>query len=640
MLRSRHGDAIAKDPFIIGEDVDMNNTQLYPFERNRYYPKKRMSSGDFLAEQAYHNNKRRFLNGLMYGSGVVCGLSVFSLDDLSILIESGVAIDGMGREIVVDSSDVKKLSAVEGFDALKTNLVSLCLRYKEEDVHKVYAIDQSDPNAEFQYNRIREGHEFFLLDRDDVPEIFEMESEFLTRGTLLADEHYLVELVMPAIVSRGRAVKAQLVITKQSDEDVRLTYHGVLQIPAFTASDGRNEIPIDIDNLSLAANESISYDYWMTVQKTPVSETNLILKTGSASAYENERAVASPGNFTVKILLSDTKPRELVTREIGKMNLEMKNIGAQGDFIRLADLRLVRTDSAYIIEEIIETNVKHYLAAPAQEMEREDYLEYFIREGEGYSPAITSSRSYEPVEDHSDGRMQGPEVATGILEIPLGENARKGDTFYSGEIMHGLGKGNVYVEIGYEFIKDDEQIAASAKSTIYGNPDIFANEQRTVVDADTAVRVLNDKGSFIAGARLRKNVDYLVLTYRWVAIRFPAGNDLGLRDDYTGKSISPETPTIKMGTKENHYFGVRFNHMDPVSITYELTESGSGEITSDGIYTAPAKPGVYEIRIYCTDMPVVCTYAYAIVEKKGLEEIEEQGDVKVDMRNPLSGFVR
>ena len=74
MLRSRHGDAIAKDPFLIGEDVDMNNTQLYPFERNRYYPKKRMSSGDFLAEQAYHNNKRRFLNGLMYGSRVVCGL--------------------------------------------------------------------------------------------------------------------------------------------------------------------------------------------------------------------------------------------------------------------------------------------------------------------------------------------------------------------------------------------------------------------------------------------------------------------------------------------------------------------------------------------------------------------------------------
>lgn len=618
----------------------MNNTQLYPFERNRYYPKKRMSSGDFLAEQTYHNNKRRFSNCLMYGSGVVCGLAVISLDDLSILVENGVAIDGMGREIVVDSSDVKKLSAIQGFDSLKTNLVSLCVRYKEENVHKVYAIDQSDPNTEFQFNRIQESYELFLVDRDDVPEAFEMETEFLTRGVLLADDHYRIEFIMPSTVTREHIVKAQLVVTKLSSDEVRLTYHGILQIPVFLSEDGKNEIPVDIDDMTLEEGESITYDYWMMVQNSPVIETNVILRTGSAAAYENDKAVPAPGNFTVKILLSNTKPRELVNREIGKMNLEMKNLGGQGDFIRLADLRLVRTDSAYIIEDVIETNVKRYIAAPAQEMQRHDYMEYFIHEnGIGHE----STAPVKPVEAYSDadGSLQGPEIATGVLEIPLGENARKGDVFYSGEIMHGLGKGNVYVEVGYEFIKEDERIGASAKSTIYGNPDIFAKEQRTVVDAETAVRVLNDKGSFVVGARLLKNVDYLVLTYRWVAIRFPAGNDLGLREDYSGKTISPETPTIKMAVKENHYFGVRFNNMEPVSITYELTEPNSGEITSDGVYTAPAKPGVYEIRIYCTDMPVVCTYAYAIVEKKGLEVLEEEEKQRsIDIKNPLSGLLK
>lgn len=617
----------------------MNNTQLYPFERNRYYPKKRMSSGDFQAEQTYHNNKRRFSNCLMYGSGVVCGLAVFSLDDLSILVENGVAIDGMGREIVVDTSDVKKLSAIQGFDSLKTNLVSLCVRYKEENVHKVYAIDQSDPNTEFQFNRIQEGYELFLLDHDDVPEIFEMETEFLARGILLSDDHYRIEFVMPSTVTKGHIVKARLVVTKLSGEEIKLTYRGVLQIPAFLSEEGANEIPIDIDDLMLAEGDEISYDYWMTVQNTSVIETNLILKTGSASAYENDKAVPAPGNFTVKILLSNAKPRELISREIGKMNLEMKNLGGQGDFIRLADLRLVRTDSAYIIEEVIENNVKRYIPAPAQEMQRADYLEYFVKEAGLEKGAAPLARSIEPSSD-ADGRMQGPEVATGVLEIPLGENARRGDIFFSGEIMHGLGKGNIYVEVGYEFIKEDDQIGANAKSTIYGNPDIFAKEQRTVVDAETAVRVLNDKGSFVVGARLLKNVDYLVLTYRWVAIRFPAGNDLGLREDYAGKSISPETPTIKMGTKENHYFGVRFNNMEPVSITYELTETNSGEITSDGIYTAPAKPGVYEIRIYCTDIPVICTYAYAIVEKKGLDDLEENERSSIDIRNPLAGMVR
>ena len=117
----------------------MNNNQLYPFERNRYYSGKMLTSADFQAEQNYFNNKRRFVNNLMYGSGIVCGCGVFSLDDLSILVESGVAIDGMGREIVVDASVVKKLSAVDGFEQLRTNQASLCLKYKEDDVHAVYA---------------------------------------------------------------------------------------------------------------------------------------------------------------------------------------------------------------------------------------------------------------------------------------------------------------------------------------------------------------------------------------------------------------------------------------------------------------------------------------------------------------------
>ena len=85
----------------------MNNTKLYPFERNRYYSGKMLTSSDFQAEQTYFNNKRRFINSLMYGSGVVCGFGVFSLDDLSVLIESGVAIDGVGREIIMESSVVK-----------------------------------------------------------------------------------------------------------------------------------------------------------------------------------------------------------------------------------------------------------------------------------------------------------------------------------------------------------------------------------------------------------------------------------------------------------------------------------------------------------------------------------------------------
>ena len=596
----------------------MNNNKLYPFERNRYYAGKMLTSADFQAEQTYFNNKRRFLNTVMYGSGIVCGLGVFSLDDLSILVESGVAIDGMGREIVIDSSVVKKLSAVDGFDTLKSDDVTLCLSYEEKEVHTVYAVNQTNPDKDYEYNRIAEGYRLFLMDKEDVPLSFEMESEFLAKGELFSDDNFRIDFLIPATVCRGKQVKAVLRVTKLSPADVRLTYRGTLQIPAFTAPDGSHEISVNIENLLLEPGKSADFDYWMMTQDIPAPETNIILKSDSASALENDKGVILPPHFPIRVLPSNTPPRELVNTEIGRVNLEMKSVGSQGDYIRLADIQLVRTDQAYIIEELTELNVKRYITAPSQEMLRAGYMDFFVKNADITNPTAAPG---EMVKEQTKVRPEhtAPQLATGVLEIPLGENPRKGEIYYSGEIMHGLGKGNVYVDVGYEFINEDSTIASSAKSTIFGNPDLFEGEQRTVVNAETAVRVLNDKGSFIVAAKLLENVDYLMLTYRWIAIRFPAGNDLELMEETGGKSISAVTPTVVLGTKESHFFGVEYHNMDAVSIAYELTEPNSGEITADGVYTAPNREGVYEICIYCTDMPVICTYAYAIVKKKGSE---------------------
>ncbi|MBR1628430.1 MAG: hypothetical protein IJ679_04070, partial [Lachnospiraceae bacterium] len=523
----------------------MNNTQIYPFERNRYYPRKRMSSGDFTAEQTYMNNKRRFLNGLMYGAGIVCGLGVFSLDDLSLLIESGVAIDGMGREIVVETSDIRKLSAMAGFEDLRTNHVSLCLRYKEVDSHKVYAIEQEDPSVEFHYNRVRESYTLFLIDTEDIPPTFSMESEFLVKDVLLSNDNFLVTFRIPATASRNHLVRAVVEVEKLSDVDVSLNYFGILQMPAFLSETKENNIRIELKDIHLSKGEKVEFSYWMETLDLPVETTNIILQAGSAQAFENDKGVEVPENFSLEVRLSKEIPRALVNREIGRMSLEMRQVGGQGDYIRLADLELVRTESAYIIEDVIENGVKTYIVAPAQEMERGEYMEYFVRELE-FADLARKNRWESTSRPSGLLEKSAPEVATGVVEIPLSEDVRKGDIYYSGEIMHGLGKGNVYVDVGYEYISEDDKVGATAKSTIYGDPDIFAREQRSVVPAETAVRVLNDKGSFVIGARILGNVDYIVLLYRWVAIKFPTGEELSGDVDTRGMSISPETPTVRI----------------------------------------------------------------------------------------------
>lgn len=582
-----------------------------------------LTSADFQAEQTYFNNKRRFLNNMMYGSGIICGCGVFSLDDLSLLVESGAAIDGLGREIVVESSVVKKLSSIEGFEQLKTNRASLCLKYQEKDVHTVYALNSRNAEKEYEYNRISEEYQLFLMDSVEADSGFEVESEFLAKGILLENEDFLVEMSMPSTVCRGKLVRLLVKVKKLSAEHKTLSYRCVLQTPAFCTADGGHETEIVFSDITLAQGETVTKEYWLTVQDVSLVDTDVVMKSDSVRATVNGVEAAATSAISMKVIIGDLTPRELVDREIGRVSLEMQGMAGVKDYIRLADLKLVRTDSAYLIEEVIENHIKRYIAPPAQHARRHEYLSYFLREN-GQESVSRSGEQGKTLLPHIDKAAAEPQIATGTLEIPLGNAARKGEVCFSGEIIHGLGKGNVYVDIGYEYIAEDAALGVGAKNTVYGNPELFAANSKTNVNVETAVKVMNDKGSFMVAAKLLQNVDYLVLTYRWVAIKFPVGNDLGLKEDYSDKSITAVTPTVVLGTKESHYFEVKCTNMDSYTIAYELTEPGSGEITAEGVYTAPSREGVYEIRIYCVDMPVICTYAYAIVKKKAADETDKE----------------
>lgn len=600
----------------------MKNTDVIPFERNRYYAGKMLTSSDFLAEQIYNNNKRRFINQTVVGSGILCGCSVFWLDDLSVLVESGAAIDSMGREIVIENSVVKKLSAISGFEGLRTNQAVLCLRYQERDVHAVYTVNRQENESEYEYNRVAEGYELFLMDEEDTERSFELDTEFFAVASLMDHPDYEIKFRIPAVVCAGKYVRAELVITKKSERVCSLDYEAVVQMPGFAGRDGLHELRLSADKVLLKQGETLVKDYWIKTESDPATDTFLVIKAGTAQGTVDEVKADVNGDMNLQVQVSEIQPKDLALRESEKLSLEMRRMGMNQDYIPLAVLSLVRTETAYIIEGIQEQNVKKYIPTLAEKRRQEEYQEYFRDEWfEQQQPPETQGAMGQQIIREHQGAI--PEIETGILEIPLNANARKGEVRYSGEIMHGLGKGNVYVEIGYERLEDNPVHGANTKSTIYGNPDLFQEDNSPDVCVETAVKVLNDMGSFVVAVRFLKDVDFLILTFRWVAMKFPSGENLLTTEDISNKRITAATPTVVLGTKESYYFDVEFNNMKSCSVAYELTEPGSGEVTPDGIYTAPSKEGVYEIRIYCTDMPMICTYAYAIVKKRGIEQTEK-----------------
>lgn len=594
----------------------MENNQLLPFERNRYYVGKLLTSADFQAEQTYGSHKHRFLNEMMYGSGIVCGLGVFSLDDLTIMVDSGVAIDGCGREIAMENPAVRKLSAVDGFEGLNTGRAMLCLRYSEENVHPVYTVRGQENGESYECNRVREGWRLFLQDSDTLPPICPPDSEFLVSAVLYEDGDYIVTCSMPAQTPCGAVVRMEVKVLRLNEEARPLTLKTQIQTPAFTAEDGGHELRIALQEI--CPDQETVLHFFLTAQSVPAPESVLLADAQSVHVRVGDETRVGKENFTLRATVAGATAEQIVDQAAASASLEMRAACGGQDFVPLAEILLQRTRSSYLIEEIRTMGVRSYIRTAASEPMREELKRWFCCELGGAARVTDTQAGVRQPE-----RYLEPIYATGVCEIALGANLHRGQIAYSDEIVHGLGPGTVYVSVGEEYIAEDAKLGDMARNTIYGNVSLFSREQGRVVAAETAVKVMNDRGSFVVAAKLLEDSSQVVLPLRWVAVALPVSAEESKIEKMAGKSIAAVQPTVVMATRESHYFNVRFNNMEPCTLTYELTEKDSGHITSDGIYTAPGREGVFEIRISCAELPLISTYAYAVVKKRDVTEGED-----------------
>ncbi len=479
----------------------MENNQMLPFERNRYYVGKLLTSADFQTEQTYGNHKRCFLNEMMFGSGIVCGLGVYSLDDLSVMVDSGMAVDGCGREIAVESPVVRKLSAVDGFEELESDRATLCLQYREEDVHPVYTVRGGESGESYECNRIREGWNLFLRDSASLQPVSPPEPEFLATATLYKDEDYEVVCAMPAQSPCGASVRMDVTVRRLRSEAGPLTLRTAIQTPAFTGEDGGHELPIEI--LELCPDDEAVLHRFLTAQPSPAEESVLLADSRSIHVRVGDTERTAGENFTMRSGVVDVSAPRIIDQAIAAAGLEMRAAAGGQDYVPLAEIVLQRTRSAYLIEEVRTTEVRQYIRTAASAALRQELEAWFRPAASAAAETPTVRRAQSAAE-----RQAAPIYATGVCEIPLGAGMRRGQIAYSDEIIHGLGPGTVFVSVGTEYLADDPKLGSPARSTIYGDISLFPREQITAASAETAVKVMNDRGSSIltVGAVLESRV--------------------------------------------------------------------------------------------------------------------------------------
>ncbi|MDO4261631.1 MAG: hypothetical protein Q4C82_06095 [Eubacteriales bacterium] len=596
----------------------MYNRKYYSFERNNYYYGKLLTSKDFENEQGYMNDKRRLVNRTLHGFGIVYGMDVTAADDSSVILQSGMALDASGREIVVPRIQVLKLSTVEGYSSLKTETACLGIAYAEEDTDPVYAVMDTDADGDGRrYNRKRESFRLFLKDRRDCLRSERSEDQYLASSVLYQDEDLCITQYLPTFLTPDTAVRTRTEIRKLSHTPCVLSFSCQVSADGLTPSGvrvGADNLNLEYGGVSVIEQVFRPEDYVFGGEDITVRFHGIrIDKSGAAETAQDVQMKIAPVEETVL---------EHVRRTGYQGTLDVDLDRKYDEKLWIAQIRLIRSENHSMIDRVERPPFGQYVSSTEQLMTLELLHEYLIPEALGAAGEQTLVTGGSAPAREPSARERRAD-SSGVFEMSLGGGGEVGRAYFSDEIMHGLGSGPVYVEIGVEYISRDPATRSDKESIILGDGGIFAADDPTdgkVLELDRAVKILPDRGTFIVGVRPRTKLGRIGLRIRWYAFK-PEDLEQRVYSQREQKGcIMVQPDTVVLPPKGSVHISPVFINMPEETLTYTLLDPEGGKIDNNGMYTAPAQEGVYEIKIEALGNPEIFTHAFVIVSQKKADE--------------------
>lgn len=614
----------------------MNNNNYFPLERNQYFYGKMLTARDFEIEQRYHNNKRRLINRTILGAGVVCGLGVYQNDDTSFSLETGMALDYMGREIVVSAPVIRKLQMVEGYDSLNgAEQAYLCLKYAQTPKEPVNNIGAADKQSE-QYNKIEEGYSLYLsTDEPDTAEIYG-EAGINDVSLIYSAKGLRIIRIIPKIALSGDEISVRFIILKGIDsQPVSFTYK--FDSEYFKQNSDSSEVSITFTEDNNSDKDVFSVE--ATLKTSFVSETAVPLVKGSSTV------AVTMGDFNDKVQLAESPEIYLcadsdsysVMKNTRMSTLE-NHISGGSTPIYLAKIDCLNIGTGYIIRHITSLPFDQRISGMRTVTEEHRVVE--VAPATGSSPVLTKSENFlkggVTTEVETLEYWQKPQVSaaystknkslnfrfgipsseaydyatsSGVVEIPISGAIRVNSRFVSEDIPHNLGIGDVSITLSVEY--NDE----GTRKLLFGNGDIFStkNEFKSVPRIESAALLNPNTGTFKVGLRLIDYVEGHSIRVRWFAYK-PTRDTAAMRSkDNVVIKITPEIQ--KMRPLERVRFKAEVEGTADKAVIWSVSDTDGGNIDENGLYQAPSTAGTYEIVAQSVSDKESRTSAFVIVEE-------------------------
>lgn len=601
----------------------MLNRKYFPFERNNYYFGKLLTARDFEAEQQYANDKRRLVNRLMFGRGVAAGLGVIQADDSSLVLQAGCALDAAGREIVVPETTVVKLSTIDGYDELSTNSAYLGISYNEEASDEVFSVMSAEEGV--QHNKVRESYRLTLLDESLAARIAMPMDEYASRTVIYADSEVQISQYTPTVAPKGSRLCVRTELRRLSAGSGECSFCYTLNAPGFEAPQGGESAKVALNGVHLAGGESRTVETLLTPQEHLWGGSGAVTFTiTDFTAQKNGETFKLNQKLETQVRPVDETIDRCYLDNYYKKAMDKDLAESYDERLWIAKLRLIRQKNAIIVDRVSPTPFGQYACTPGQLMMLRQLSEYYPSLTEtvaGEAAPQTAFTERRPEDSTPEGLRN---TASGVFEFPLGIGYDYREPVFSDEIMHGLGKGPVYVDVGVEYVSADPETDASGE-IVTGDVSIFETAPRTgaderLYDLSTAVKVLPERGTFVVGLRLKKATGLISLRIRWFAFRPLESSRAAQKPEKSQRMIQVKPDTLVLQPKAKAHVSPVFINMPAEACNYSVVDEEGGSIDLNGIYTAPAKEGVYEIRIEAISDPTVFTHVFAIVSQKKKDE--------------------
>lgn len=577
----------------------MKNLKSFPFERNRYFYGKLLSVEDFETEQKYFNDKRRTINRFLFGSGVVCGLHVLEVDDESISLERGLALDFAGREILVDEPVVKKIVDLEGYETEQTpeqdcGFYYLCLDYQERAVERMHNVAGAGDQGE--YNKYREGYRLYITQNPPEQEALSPVRFYEETRTIYDKNGIKIRQTLPRYLEMGSETALRVEIENTGQPQVfSFSYELAL---AFLTSNDETNVRVKFEENPSSREKKYTLE--------------IPLKAVYIDQVEAE-AVLNPETFSLRIgdreyhMTESPVSRAKISRQDGSRKLlEEYYKSAMDDVldhtfmqsIYLAKIYVVKTADLCLIEGIEQLPFGQCI------LHTEIASALFTRLSKEVKNLKAEVFSGEKQRAGKESSLHQPGTACGEVMFEV-KKAKAGEILYSDQISHGLGLSPVTIVLSYEV----EQELSEDSEIMFGDASVFPNGKEGF-RASLGAKLLVSEGAFVIGMRVQKNGRAEKVRVRWSAARNPKA-----REEIQKKQlfIQPDIPNLHVG--ETLTFTAISEGFQDERIKWAVKDEGGGTIDKNGTYTAPETPGVFRISAVSTAYPQIDASTFVVVRE-------------------------